>query len=79
MRALKPGGVLANSEEPGPVSEVIITRVSGALEEAAPAVPPSIGDTPLAAAIASAASPSLPNRPDRVCIVCDPSPDRAQR
>ena len=29
MRALKPAGALLNSDEPSPVSEVIITRVIG--------------------------------------------------
>ena len=40
IRALKPAGALLNSDEPSPVSEVIMTRVMGEPDAAAPATPP---------------------------------------
>jgi hypothetical protein len=69
MRALKPGGVLANSEDPGPLSDVINTMVSGAADDDAPALPPSTGKTPHTADTATAASPILPSRLEGLFIV----------
>src|ERR1700722_11161890 len=71
MRALKPAGALLNSDEPSPVSEVIITRVMGEPDAAAaPAVPAARLVTPAAAANASAASANLPRiLPDVVPMV----------
>ena len=39
MRALKPAGALLNSDDPSPVSEVIMTMVMGEPDAAAPATP----------------------------------------
>ena len=70
MRALKPAGALLNSDEPSPVSEVIITMVMGAPDAAAPAVPPARLVTPMPAVKASAASPNLPRMlPDALPMV----------
>ena len=41
MRASNPAGAVVNSDDPGPVSEVIMARVIGAPDVAAPAVAPS--------------------------------------
>ncbi len=45
MRALNPAGAEVNSDDPGPVSEVIMARVIGAPDVAAPAVAPSAPTT----------------------------------
>ena len=60
IRALKPAGALLNSDDPSPVSEVIMTMVMGEPDAAAPAVPPARLVTPTPAVNASAASPNLP-------------------
>ncbi len=61
IRALKPDGALLNSDDPSPVSEVIMTRVMGEPDAAAPATaPPARVVMPTPAVNARAASPNLP-------------------
>ena len=62
MRELKPTAAWLNSEDPSPVSEVIMTTVNGAPDVAAPAVPPARLVMPAAAVIANAASPDRTTR-----------------
>ena len=61
MRALKPAGAWLNSEEPSPVSDVIMTIVSGEPDAPAVAVPASKPATVVVPANASDASPNLPS------------------
>ena len=74
---VEPAGALLNSDDPSPVSDVIITMVMGEPDAAAPAVPPARLVTPTPAVKASAASPNLPLMlPDALPMVRFPSPEQ---
>ena len=60
MRASKPAGAWLNSDAPSPVSEVIMTMVTGEPDAAAPAVPAATVARPAPALSASPANPNLP-------------------
>jgi hypothetical protein len=65
IRALNPAAAWLNSADPGPVSDVIIARVIGVPDVAAPAVPESAPSAP--AVIPPAINAARPTRASRRC------------